>query len=260
MKHNLKIFLLFSKLSWRTIFQARLGIVFFMLGKVLRFAFFFSLISLIFSRIKIIQGYTINQAIIFYLTFNIVETASQILFREVYRFRYLVTSGNLDLILLKPFHPFIRILVGGVDFLDVFMLIPYFLATLYLSFHTGNLTLVNFSLYIFLLLNALVIATAFHIAVLALGILTTEVDHTILIYRDLTTLGRFPLDIYKEPIRSLFTFIIPIGVMMSFPPYALFNVLSLPYMFYAFLISCLLLVASLKLWDSALKKYQSWGS
>ena len=40
---------------------------------------------------------------------------------------------------------------------------------------------------------------------LALGIVTTEVDHTIMIYRDITAMGRFPMEMYKEPIRGFFT-------------------------------------------------------
>lgn len=259
LKRNLKIFLLFSKFSWKIIFQMRLGILFFMLGKIFRFVFFFFLMYLVFTKAKFIAGYSLNQAIIFYLTFNIIDTASQILFREVYRFRPLVTSGNLDLVLLKPFHPFLRILVGGIDFLDILMLIPYVFFTFYLAFQIAGVTFASTGLYLLLLTNTLLIATAFHIAVLALGILTTEVDHTILIYRDLTTLGRFPLEIYREPIRGLFTFIVPIGIMMSFPPYALFHVLSWQLMTYAFLVSFILLFASLRLWNIALKKYQSWG-
>ena len=63
----------------------------------------------------------------------------------------------------------------------------------------------------------LVISAAFHILVLAMGIITLEIDHTVMIYRDLVGLGRFPIDIYKEPLRSLITFIVPIGLMISIP-------------------------------------------
>jgi len=104
-----------------------------------------------------------------------------------------------------------------------------------------------------------VIATAFHIIVLAMGILTTEVDHTIMIYRDMTSLARFPLDIYREPIRSIFTFVIPVGIMMGFPAKALFSLLSPQFIFLSFVISWILLFLSIKLWQYALMKYQSWG-
>lgn len=258
-KRNLKLFFLYSKLSLKTIFQGKLGIVLFTLGKITRFIFLLFMIYLVFSKTKLVKGYTLNQMIIFYLTFNIIDSTAQLLFREVYRFRPQVVSGSFDLILLKPHHPFLRILVGGVDFLDVFLLVPYILLTIYFILQLPNLSLLLTSFYLLLVLNSLIIATAFHIGVLALAILTTEVDHTIMIYRDMTSLGRFPLEIYKEPIRGIFTFIIPIGIMMSFPPKALFNLLSPILYLFSFLVSSVLLFASLKLWNMALKKYQSWG-
>ena len=258
-RRNIRLFTLFSGYSLRTTFQARFGIILFMLGKIMRFIFFCFLIVLIFTKTSLVKGYNLNQALVFYFTFNIVDTAAQVLFREVYRFRYQVVSGSFDLVLLKPHHPFLRILVGGVDFLDLILLFPYIGLAVFFAFQTSQITFLSFAFYLFLLINSFLIATAFHIVILALAILTTEVDHTILIYRDMTLLGRFPLDIYKEPIRGIFTFIIPIGIMMSFPPKALFHTLSLPLGIFSILVSSVLLFLSLSLWNFALKKYQSWG-
>lgn len=258
-KKNLKLFYLYSRYSLKTILQARLGIVLFTLAKALRFIFLLALIYLVFNNTRLVKGYSLNQMVIFYLTFNIIDTLSQLLFREVYRFRPLVVSGSFDLVLLKPHHPFLRILVGGVDFLDVIMLLPYIGILVFFTFKLPSLEALSSTFYVLLVLNSLLIATAFHISVLALAILTTEVDHTVMIFRDMTNLGRFPIDIYKEPIRGIFTFIIPIGIMMTFPPYALFNLLSPIFYLLSFVVSSLLLFASLKLWNIALKKYQSWG-
>jgi ABC-type uncharacterized transport system permease subunit len=230
-----------------------------MLGKILRFLMFFFFVYFLVSKTKVLKGYGVDQAVFFYLTFNLIDTTSQLLFREVYRFRPLVVSGELDTVLVKPFHPFLRILVGGVDFLDLLMLLPYLLLTFFFASKFDSFSIAHLFQYFGLLINALVLATAFHIFVLALGILTTEVDHMIMIYRDLTSLGRFPMEIYKEPIRGIFTFIIPVGIMMSFPSKALFGLLSPSLILFAFLMSFLLLVSSLKLWGLAIKRYQSWG-
>ncbi len=257
--HNLKIFLLFSKFSLKSVTRARLGILFFILGKFLRFLMFFFFVYFLISKTKALKGYGVDQAVFFYLTFNIIDTITQLLFREVYRFRPLVVSGELDTVLIKPFHPFLRILVGGVDFMDLLMLFPYLFLTLFFASKLGPLSAANLFLYLGLLINALVIAASFHVSVLALGVLTTEVDHTIMIYRDLTSLGRFPMEIYKEPIRGIFTFIVPVGIMMSFPSKALLGLLSPWLILFSFLMSFLLLLASLRFWNMAIKKYQSWG-
>ncbi|PJB87610.1 hypothetical protein CO083_06120 [Candidatus Roizmanbacteria bacterium CG_4_9_14_0_8_um_filter_34_12] len=259
MKKIIRLFLLFSRNSLRTTLQAHTGIWLFMLGKIFRFAFFFLMIVIIFGKIKIISGYSFSQMLVFYLTFNLIDTFAQTMFREVYRFRYQVVSGNFDLTLVKPFHPFVKILIGGVDFFDLLLLFPYLFLTIYFAFQIPNITVFNILNYSFLILNSLIIATSFHIIVLALGILTTDVDHTIMIYRDLTGMARFPMQIYREPLRSIFTFIIPVGVMMTFPSQALFGRLSFEFFFLAFFISTVVLLLSLALWKTALKKYQSWG-
>jgi ABC-2 type transport system permease protein len=238
--------------------QGRLGVVIFTVGKIIRFAFMFFLLYFIFQKTKVLKGYSFQEAALFYMIFNLVDTISQILFREVYRFRSLVVSGALDTVLLKPYHPFLRILVGGVDMLDIILFVPYLLIAIGIALQ-GHIILTNFLAFFFLFLNAVWIATSFHILVLALGILTTEVDHTILIYRDMTSLGRFPMAIYKEPIKSIFTFVIPIGIMTSFPPQALLGTLS-PFGFIiSFVISSILFFCAMKLWNFALKRYQSWG-
>lgn len=258
MRHNFNIFFLFSKNSMRVTTQGRLGLIIFTIGKIVRVVFMFSLLFLIFSKTRFLKGYTFQQIALFYIIFNLIDTISQILFREVYRFRALVVGGSLDTILLKPYHPFLRILVGGVDVIDIILLVPYILIAIFIALQ-GHLVFVNFLIFLMLFINAVWITTSFHILVLALGILTSEVDHTILIYRDMTNLGRFPMAIYKEPIRSIFTFVIPIGIMTSFPPQALLGTLSLPGFIASFVISSVLFYSVMKIWNYSLRKYQSWG-
>ncbi len=258
MRRNLQIFFLFSRFALKTILYQPVGAIFFLIGKLLRFGMYFFFVFYLISNTKILAGYSFNQTLIFFLTFNVIDTAAQLFFREVYRFRPLVVSGELDSILIKPYHPFLRILVGGVDLLD-FVSIVVYIALLVFFMSKISLFSINIFFFILLILNGLLIATAFHIMVLALGILTTEVDHTIMIYRDLTRIGTFPIDIYQEPLRSIFTFILPIGIMMTFPVKSLFGFLSLQTITASFAVGGILILFALFLWDRALKKYQSWG-
>jgi len=257
-KRNLKIFLLFSYQSLKNTTQSRQTLFLFTLAKILRFTFLFGIILLIFSKTNNILGWSLKQVIVLYLTFNFIDTLSQLLYREVYRFRPLVVSGNLDLILVKPYHPFLRVLIGGVDFLDFLLLIPYFFLLLFFILKE-NILFFSFFWYLTLVVNGLIITTAFHIFVLALGLLTTEVDNAIMIYRDVLNLGRFPIEIYQQIISFIFTFIIPIGLMITFPVKALFNLLSFKNTIIAFFISFFLLSLSIKFWQIGLGKYQSAG-
>lgn len=258
MKRAVTLFLLFAKNAFTTTSQGRVGVFLFLIGKIIRFCFTFFLIFFIFQRTRFLKGYSFQQAALFYLAFNLIDTISQILFREVYRFRYLVTTGGLDMILLKPYHPFLRVLVGGVDVLDLLLVVPYGILT-YIAAVQIHPSAGAVGIFFLLFLNALWITTSFHIIVLALGILTTEVDHTIMIYRDIAGLGRFPMEIYKEPIRGIFTFVIPVAVMTSFPVQALIGKLSWQLVCLSFVISSCIFIGAMVLWKSALKRYQSWG-
>lgn len=255
----LRLFFLYSLFSLKTVFQARVGVMLFVIGKALRVIFLFVFLIILFQNTRLIKGYSFSQLVVFYLTYNLIDTCSQIIFREVYRFRPLVVSGEFDMVLLKPFHPFIKILIGGIDFIDIVFLIPYIFGIAYMIGRLPNINIFTITLYLGLLINTFIIATSFHILVLAIGILTTEVDHTIMIYRDITALGRFPIDIYQNLFKDIFTFIIPIGIMMTFPSYALFGLLSNTMLLISCIISATVLIFSLYTWNYALKKYQSWG-
>lgn len=260
MEKNFRIFLLFSYYSIKTTIQHPVGVLSFLIGKIIRFLFFFMFIYFLVSKTKFIAGYSVNQALIFYLTFNLVDSLAQLFFREVYRFRYLVLNGEFDSILLKPYHPFIRILVGGIDLLDMLLILPFFVLLIYFISITPGVHPLSLLSYFFFIGNALVIATSFHILILSIAILTTEIDHALMIYRDLTKMASLPIDIYKEPFRFVLTFIIPVGIMMAIPVKSLFGLLTPQIAIISLVIALVFLFVSIFSWRFSVKKYQSASS
>lgn len=256
----IKVWWLTSLAAFKTALVSRGGAVLFIFGKLVRFGFFFWLLWIVAQRTQALAGYNLNQIILFFLTFNLVDIVAQFLFREVYRFRPQIVSGNFDLVLSRPVNPLFRALMGGADVLDLVTIPPLLgLIGLFVA-RIAPKDALSIAVFVALVLNALVIATAFHIAVLALGVATTAIDHTIMIYRDLTAMGRIPIDFYKEPIRGLLTFAIPVGIMMTIPAKALMGLLEPGVVIYAFLFSAISLWASIKFWNWSLKNYSSASS
>lgn len=214
----------------------------------------------LFARVTRIAEYSFMQALFFYLTFNFIDTITQLFFREVYRFRQLVVTGDFDLVLVKPTNPLFRALAGGADPLDVLMLVPYIGALVWVAVQFGEIDAVRLGSYLLLVINGLAIATGFHILVLALAIMTTEVDHAIMIYRDLTSMGRVPVDIYREPLRGIITFIVPVGIMMTFPAKSFFGLLSPGMVGLSLVLGAAFLFICLRLWRFALTRYASASS
>lgn len=231
----------------------------FLLGKLFRFGFFVAFLFFLVKGADNLAGYDINQTIFFFLTFSVIDIISQFLFREVYRFRSLLISGDFDLILVKPMNALFRVLLGGTDVIDLVTIPPLIIAVIYVGRFLDP-TLLHTAYYILLIINGLLIAAAFHIVVISMGIITLEIDHTIMIYRDLTNLGRFPIDIYKEPLRGVLTYLIPVGIMMALPAKALMGLVSPFGVIASFALGAVAIFLSIKFWNVALRRYTSASS
>lgn len=235
-------------------------VMIFFVSKLLRYGLFLVFLFLLMNGVKNLGGYTREQIIIFYLVFNIIDTLGQLLFREVYYFRPLVISGNFDMVLTKPFNPLIRVLLGGPDLIDTGIFVILVGALVYTLSNFVRLDSFLIFYFVLMIINSLLITAAFHISVLAIGILTLSVDHLIMIYRDLSSLMRIPVDIFTNPLRTLLTFIIPIGIMFTFPAKVLFGLLSWQLILISFLFGVVSLFLSLKFWNYSLRQYQSASS
>src|SRR5258708_18856254 len=208
-------------------FQSRFGALLFLLGKLLRYVFFFLFLILLINRTKFIAGYTFWQIVLFYATFNLLDTLPQFFFRNVYRFRQQILNGYFDNLLLKPLPSLFHPLFGGSDILDLLIVFLSIGFIWYAGANSGHITFLHVVLYILLVANGFLISLAFHIFVLGTGILSTAIDNTVMLYRDLTQMGRLPIEVYQEPLRGFITFIIPVGIMMTYPGRALLGLLSL---------------------------------
>lgn len=259
-KRYLSLWLKLTNQSFMREFLDRWNAGMFLFGKLLRFGFFTIFLFALFAKTSDIGGYTRYQMVFFFLTFNLLDTTAQLFYREVYRFRPMVVSGDFDLVLTKPMSALFRVLAGGADPLDLYMLFLYAGLLVYVIMQLGAVTAVGVMAYLALLVNGLIIATGFHILVLALAIVTTEVDHAIMIYRDLTMMGRVPTDIYHQPIRAILTFVLPVGLMMTVPAKAFLGLLSPWTVALSLVLGFLFFVLCLKAWRYALTRYSSASS
>ncbi len=245
--------------SFQTVMASRFAAMVFIFGKLLRFGLYLAFMVFLFSGVKTVLIFDQYQTLLFLLTFTVLGSVGQMLFRETYRFRGKLTSGEFDFDLVKPVHPLLKNLAGGFDLMDLLTMPVLFYALYYVISHL-QFAPSFLILYVLLCLNGLLIMAAIHIIVAGLGIITLEVDHMMMVYRDIETMGRFPVDIYKEPLRQILTFVIPIGIMFTIPAKALLGLLSWPAIFGSFLVGFVSIVLALKFWDFAVKQYSSASS
>lgn len=255
----LRLWWIFTIRTAQIAFESRLGILIFSFGKILRFGFHGLFIYVVLNEARVLAGYGVLEIILFFSVFNLIDSLSQFFLREVYRFRRQIVSGYFDYVLSWPINPLLKSLFAGADLLDLPMIVisTSLIIVILDRLNASGLNILLFSLLIF---NSLVITLAFHIIVLALGVVTTEIDNALWIYRDLTQMVRLPVDIYREPLRSLITFIIPVGLMITFPAKALLGLLSVWSVLISFCIGLIFMTGSICFWKIALKHYSSASS
>jgi len=258
-KYYLKIWVLLSKDAFLVNTYRKSGFFIFFTGKTLRVMFSMFFIFYIMQGAKTLAGYDTNQVVFFFLTFTLIDALAQVLFRNVYTFRQVVVTGSFDLILSKPVNALFRVLLGGMDIIDL-ATIPLYLGVVVWWGTKLNPSLMGIILFFVLILNGLILAAAFHTFVVSFGIITFEIDHLVMIYRDIEGMARFPVDIYREPLKSVLTFVIPLGIMMTVPAKAFLGAISTAGLVTSFAVSFALFFLSLKFWNFSLKKYSSASS
>lgn len=233
----------------------------FLLGKLIRLGFFLAFIAAVFTHTQAIAGYSLIEMALFFLTFNLVDIAAQILFRGIYAARWTIAEGDFDFYLIQPCSPLFRMAFTTVDFLDVFTILPV-LAMLGVVFVKlpGGLGLGAYALYVLLTLNALSIAAAIHVAVAGLAVRTQELESTIWVYREIMMMGKFPVDVYGPVMRLVLTLALPIAVMTTFPAKALLGALPPGWIAYAVGLNAVLLAASGRFWVNSVAQYTSSSS
>jgi ABC-2 type transport system permease protein len=244
--------------SMQVAFANRIGAVLFIVAKLLRFGFFFATLAIVFPKTAVIVGFSRDQLLLFFLVFTLIDSIAQMLFREVYRFRPRIVSGDFDLDLLKPLPSLFRPLLGGMDPMDLVTLVPFTLLTGMTIMRMGFAS--RLPIFIVLLIPALLIAASFHILVLALGVVTTQIDHAIMVYRDVWNMGRFPVQIYEGGVGFVLRFVIPVGIMVTVPTQVLLGQSRDIAILIPLCVSVLFFAASLRIWKYSLRHYTSASS
>jgi ABC-2 type transport system permease protein len=233
----------------------------YLIGKILRFAFFLILIFAFFNHTNNLAGYSVNEVLLFFMTFNLVDVVSQAFFRGIYHTQNLVRLGQFDYYLSTPINPLFRIASYAVDLLDFIFLIPIIFILIWAILNLGiPLTFIQIFLYFLLCFVGFLIAFSIHTIIAGIAVWTLESENLIWVYRDVLTFGRFPPEIFSKTVQIIFTFGLPIIVMIAFPTKVLLGILSWQWIGFSFFICFIFIFSSIKFWRFALKHYSSASS
>jgi len=257
----IKVWVIMAKNSLQNKLLSPSSSIIFILGKLFNYAFSVLIIYSIFNQVSTIKNFTSPQAIIITLTFSLIDSIIQFLFRSLYTFRPVLLKGDFDLDLLKPLPSFFQPLLSGPDFLDVPMIFLQIIALIYFLIKFSLVPSVG-NLFLFLLIgtNGIILAFSLHLAIASFSILTTEIDSLVMIYRSLGRAAIVPTDIYNNFFRIILSYVIPITVIFTLPAKAVLNILTPGCITYSFAFTILFLLLSLYFWKYSLKHYSSASS
>jgi len=255
----LRVWTRLAKMRFREYYiESRLHSIFLISGKLIRFSFFFIFIIALLTKTQTLAGFSLYQTLLFFMTFNLIDIVSQFFLRSAYAIGWMINKGEIDYILTQPVNTLFRIVSDIIDLLDLATLVPVVIVLgIIVARLETSITFYNFIFYLLLCFNALLIAFSIHVVIIALSILTQEISSEIWVYRDLMTMGRFPVDIYSSPVQFVLTFIIPIAVMVSIPAKVLLGILSWQWILISFAIGLTFFGIGIKFWHFALRRYSS---
>ncbi len=241
--------------------NARGSAILFIAGKVFRLATAYLMLYVVVGKAKMISGYTLEQAILILALFNFVSTLSQLFMRGIYIFRQKVVDGTFDFYLLNPLSELFYSLFSYTDPMDLLLALPYAGLVFWAWSNAGYaITVVAVMFLTLCLVTAFIMAMAWHILILGIGIRYLEVDNTIMLYRDLERLGALPTDMYGRWGNFFLTYVVPIALVGTIPAKLVFGMLE-PYIIILFIgLALLQLKLALMYYHRSLKYYSSASS
>lgn len=262
MRLHLRLFVRFFALIFMTFADKPVDFWTYLLGKIIRMAFFFIFILSLFRITPAFAGYSVAGGTLIFVTYNLIDILAQaFFFRGFHQLQNFVRRGTFDRILTYPISPLFHAAFRFPDPMDLISLIPVIALFAWTLWQIAPLvTLLSLVLYALLVLNGLVIAFAMCTFFAGLTFFSQEMEGVWWYYRYAMQVGRYPVEIFRSPFQFIFTWLLPLGVMMTFPSRALLGILSSQFVVASFVLTAVFLFLAMSFWRFALRRYSSASS
>ena len=258
----IKIWWQSAVVNFSVLSASRIDFLTFVGGKLLRMFFFLILVLSIFAKTESLVGYDRGQVLMFFAVMNFIDIILQMFwFRGMTDLSRLLQRGDFDFVLVKPISPLFWTCFRFFDFFDL-TTIPFAIYILWYAWSNlqQSISAGQVILGLILLALGLILAFAVNLALVSLSFWTTELENAWWLYRDLAYVSRFPPEILPIAARVIFTFIVPMLVIVTFPTKGLLGILSWPMIVWAVVCTAIFLKLALKIWNLALSRYTSASS
>lgn len=245
-------------MNFRVNTNSKLEFICYIIAKTLRICFFVVFVFALFRNTSSLVGYNRGEVLLFCSFMTTIDVAFQLFCRGITTVPTMVRKGEYDILLTKPVSPFFLSCFKMFDFMDFVTLFPtiYFvtIAIQQLPYSISNF---NIGLAVIAWICSFIMAVSLNVLISSLAFWVTEIENGTWIYRDLVYVGRFPPEVFPQAIRNVFTFVIPILLIVATPTKVLIGRADTFTFVMMFVMTPLLFIISSLIWKKGLRRYAS---
>lgn len=256
--------LLFNYMSmhFRVKMQYKLSFVLTVISQLLVVGVELFVIKSLFNKFSLLDKYNIYEL---YFNFCIIwfgHSLAQTVGRGFDKFSNLVVDGSFDLLLIRPRNLYIQIIGSDMFYEKISRVISTFILLIYSFFKiTVNISFFKLIVLFLIIIGSFVMVLSVFIIGAAVSFYTIQGIEFINIFTDGTKqLGQYPMGIFNNIVRSVFTFIIPLTLINYYPMKYLTGLTS-NYLYGLLpIFAILFIIPAICIFNIGLKKYKSSGS
>jgi ABC-2 type transport system permease protein len=229
---------------------------------VLWIAFFILLLKIVYTNTSSVAGWSEGDSYVLAATvFFTYSTLIAFTFANLMEIPEKVRKGTLDFDLIKPVDSQFLISVRKFNFDEIGTLIGgVVMLVIGLLMNGHSPTMVQGLAYSALLVCAVLIFYSFQLMMMTLGIWLVRVDNLWVLGEMVYYVARFPIDIFRSPLKLILTYYIPLAFIASVPAQVLLGRASPNLLIYGLLWTGVFLTISRLFWRFAVNCYSSASS
>ncbi len=216
-------------------------------------------LRVIFLKVPAIYGLKFSEVLVIFGIFQVVSGLFHLAFAYLIWFQEkYIWSRNLDVILTLPSNPILYITLKEIpgQIMEIITVITgiVIMATGFVT--GGGISILGLVKIIIATLLGFLILSGFAYFLVSISFLLYGRRSVFEAFYEVLELGQYPITIYPKSLRVIFTFLIPIGFLATYPYLSLYKTQMLIFMFIA---SLFFLISGYVFFHYFLKYYQSGG-
>lgn len=262
MKRYLQLYLYFLRFSFSKAMEFRLDFSFRIIMDLIYYVVNILFFKVLYLHTPLIGGWSSEQMTIFVACYLLIDAISMTVFSSnMWWLPHFINRGDLDFYLIRPVSPLFFLSLrdfSANSFLNLVIALGFFAYSIFS--YSGTYSIFDLGLLILLLINGVLIYYCCQM-IMALPVFWTHSSKGFMdLFYSMGHAMERPDKIYKGALKIIFTTIIPFALIASFPARIFLEHFDLKTFLHLSVVSILLWIVMLKLWNKGLRTYSSASS